>query len=534
MGAEKAGWLVADMYNTFTSLTMQPISKRTVQRMTKLASPLSRILMLRYLKDRGISTVSFGQDTGGGARYAHGFKCCAVAVSFAHLEKDDRVSSFMLDSEVGVRGLSELKAAQIRKCHKILTDAGIDAPTTSPVTGDHAPDQWAVAKLCGREPEGCSSHKIANSVVSGEAFVQATLDEWKGKKGKSILEQWIKSLASSCDAAKTSATTSSGALVRSAFYIENGAWPKDVTLVREIGKRYGFLSANAARLLGGTEPLQRAVDSGDLKCPGSECLQSLLEDSDTRICLAALCFVNAWLLKAFQWIKKDGVVNSIYAEKTAYPAIRSLLENLEEDIGSVPDWIDPDDMLGMNEAVQVGNARGCKVKFKKLMKGTVESLLDEWDHFVDDFPSPSKACTADRKATASSNDFVEGYHGTLSWLGGKFGQQMDPVTLSGLGIFAHNKAILQGLPIRQGDVDKASEILGDESEPATVVHARVHSATKIPQIENQLFNNKTADELRTMYRGYNLPSPPPSTAKDVARAIAHHRYSLTAPQRESQ
>ena len=88
-------------------------------------------------------------------------------------------------------------------------------------------------------------------------------------------------------------------------------------------------------------------------------------------------------------IKKDGVVNSIYAEKTAYPAIRSFLENLEENIGS--DWINPDDMLGMNEAVQVGNARGCKVKFKNLMKGTVKSLPDEWDHFVDDFPSPSNA-----------------------------------------------------------------------------------------------------------------------------------------------
>ena len=82
---------------------------------------------------------------------------------------------------------------------------------------------------------------------------------------------------------------------------------------------------------------------------------------------------------------------------------------------------------------------------------------------------------------------------------------MDPVTLSGLGIFAHNKAILQGLPIRQGDVGKASEILGDESEPATVVHARVHSATKIPQIENQLCNNYTADELRNIYRGITCP-----------------------------
>lgn len=180
-------------------------------------------------------------------------------------------------------------------------------------------------------------------------------------------------------------------------------------------------------------------------------------------------------------------------------------------------------------------SEGCKKR--RVRKGATreygKELLEEWDHFVDDFPSPSTASDAIRNATACSNDFVEGYHGTLSWLGGKFGQQMDPVALSGLAIFAHNKEMLQGLTITQADVDEALRLARDEEEPLSDIHARVHASIKIPQIENSLFKTNKAAQLRKLYNKSNLPSPAPSTAREVARAIAHRQYDAVAPQKNT-
>ena len=247
LGADTTGEVVATFYSAITKTPMDPISEGTIRNWSKLALPLSRTLIGRMLKRKGNIAVSMGQDVGGGARFAFGHKYSAVSVSWAANEKDNTVASLILDVETGVRGRAKDKACQITKCKTALSGLCPEVQPTTTLTGDHAPDQVGAAPLCGCEHEGCATHKIANTVSAAETVLLDGLDNTLDD-GSDRLKTWIGSFATACDAGATAWTTKSGSAVRAYAIAEEGRWPAGMTLQREVGSRFAYISTNAARI----------------------------------------------------------------------------------------------------------------------------------------------------------------------------------------------------------------------------------------------------------------------------------------------
>ena len=340
-----------------------------------------------------------------------------------------------------------------------------------------------------------------------------TLDD-----GSDRLKTWIGSFATACDAGATAWTTKSGSAVRAYAIAEEGRWPAGMTLQREVGSRFAYISTNAARILHHTGRYKDLVAKGHLTIE-NDALEHLLEDRETRLVLAVLTLVNAFFLKALQYLKKDGVKNSKYAEEVGYPAITELISVLKK--GVLPEWVS-EELVGVTQAKTIATTKGNVVKFKKLLKETAGVMEETWTRYLSSWPQPSNATEAQRNATACTNDYVEGFNGYLAWVSGRLMNQTNPCTVLGLAMWGYNSKSLAHIPLKMKDIVAAQK---EPVESIREVYKRIHAVdTKVAE-ENRLAKKFKSHELREQYEKLGLPATQPLLKKDVAKAIATETYT---------
>ena len=340
-----------------------------------------------------------------------------------------------------------------------------------------------------------------------------TLDD-----GSDRLKTWIGSFATACDAGATAWTTKSGSAVRAYAIAEEGRWPAGMTLQREVGSRFAYISTNAARILHHTGRYKDLVAKGHLTIE-NDALEHLLEDRETRLVLAVLTLVNAFFLKALQYLKKDGVKNSKYAEEAGYPAITELISVLKK--GVFPEWVS-EELVGITQAKTIATTKGNVVKFKKLLKETAGVMEETWTRYLSSWPQPSNATEAQRNATACTNDYVEGFNGYLAWVSGRLMNQTNPCTVLGLAMWGYNSESLAHIPLKMKDMVAAQK---EPVESIREVYKRIHAVdTKVAE-ENRLAKKFKSHELREQYEKLGLPATQPLLKKDVAKAIATETHT---------
>ena len=340
-----------------------------------------------------------------------------------------------------------------------------------------------------------------------------TLDD-----GSDRLKTWIGSFATACDAGATAWTKKSGSAVRAYAIAEEGRWPAGMTLQREVGSRFAYISTHAARILHHTGRYKDLVAKGHLTIE-NDALEHLLEDRETRLVLAVLTLVNAFFLKALQYLKKDGVKNSKYAEEVGYPAITELISVLKK--GVFPEWVS-EELVGVTQAKTIATTKGNVVKFKKLLKETAGVMEETWTRYLSSWPQPSNATEAQRNATACTNDYVEGFNGYLAWGSGRLMNQTNPCTVLGLAMWGYNSKSLAHIPLKMKDIVAAQK---EPVESIREVYKRIHAVdTKVAE-ENRLAKKFKSHELREQYEKLGLPATQPLLKKDVAKAIATETYT---------
>ncbi len=491
VGTSNTSSLICALVRLFCGVTMDPIARSTIQEWDWLAGPLSTVLFMGALVASGVQGTSVSQDTSAGARNKHGYKVSALSINAPHPSKPDRVIQAVAHSTVGERGTSAAKGHQLDDLREFAEGEGLPVKFWVFV-GDHASDAMgAPAQMEDPLPfSGCGTHKLSNTVESGERVLASMYPSTNGAKDQ--LADHLKTLSTSQDASKTASTTSSGTLSRSRSIVENsGKWPKDQICQREIGVRFGWRSILSAKALEKAAEYASARDRGDLLVQG-EAVDKILDWEATRRDMAAGTLLYGFMLETFSLLKSKGTLNVLEGRKQ-YPKIRQLLLDLKQ--GAFPSWLSVK-LPGLTAARKIKN--NSPHTFKKIMESVVDTALGQWDDFVSKDESLEAIPLVYQLSVPISNDFLEGYNGTLSFLFSCFTQQANPSKVAGLAAFLHNKGSLDEFGVKWDEVDathlaKAASYSKRFRESVKDIQSRVHHNTKVPQIERKLKDTPALD-----------------------------------------
>lgn len=520
LGLETTGRVIAFVYHLLLGIVMPTIPQRTIQDWDKIAGPISVQFILESLKTRRPEALAWMQDTSSGARHNAGWSASAVGLSMKHPQKDDRVLCAIVDTRVGDRSLTAVKANQIRSCQERLT--GLDLPVPAAMVSDHSNDQAAVAAELAIAYCGCMSHKIAKACESATDAVCDSFDVLKSRT--EVMKSHIRALLVALDAARTKATTQSGLLCKAYLFNDDESGINKLAGKREVGHKYAFHLHCAELILQSRQILRNAVARGDLTIPGSDALQSLLYCEETSAYLTTMTIGSWFFHHAIAAFRADGDIN--YGKAIDVSAqITQLLTRMKasKDINSLKKCFSE-----RNFGILVPGKKGL---FGKTWRIFVTALKEKWEYMLS-LHASTLPSTAELSATPATNDFVEGFFGYMATLGAKLGPSTHPLRLASLATFAYNQHAMMVLcdnPTPSQDLlTKVRKELEWQSHKE--ISLRVHKTIVCTRRENEMKINHSADATKTRFREvFGRATPMPGQKIERIRLIVEREYQPPGP-----
>ena len=412
----------------------------TIAHWDKLALPLSRLLILRKLASLGCHT-SLACDTSAPSRYKCGHRVSTTVVSFPHPSAANKVLQAVIDSRYGCRGTAVAKSVQINSCRKVIVDSHVRAPVA--LTADHAPDMSLLAKLVSLPFFGCATHKVGRTIFLAEHVLREVM--WGRQLSTSDKEQddpllcTLRTISVACSPERTSMTTSSGNLSRARLTYESKGRPDGWSMQRITGIKFCARSFCAANFLQNSATVERLTRLADMEIPGSDALEKV--QTDTYQLDLAISSVLSHLFTCSVSLFKEGGTSNVQATHSTFPQIADMIETISAHTMSKPfppSWC-RDTAPGIKQAMKT---RKSKKGFSALYKKVGRKLSEQWNHFTNDFEDHcSRLGDEQMGAVAGTTCFVEGAHGTLSYLMKCLGPDTHPASIVSLAGFAHNKQV---------------------------------------------------------------------------------------------
>ncbi len=116
IGAETTGELISFIHYLLLGIKMDAVPRATIQRWDKIAGTVMVNMILDAVVEHCPQALSWMQDSSSGARYSSGWHATVVGLSLKHPAIENRVISFILDTKIGYRNLSEVKCDQLKSC----------------------------------------------------------------------------------------------------------------------------------------------------------------------------------------------------------------------------------------------------------------------------------------------------------------------------------------------------------------------------------------------------------------------------------
>ncbi len=518
VGLGTTGRLLSFIFKLLFGTDVPLVPSSTLGTWDKLAGPLSVHLILKELTRRRPASLAWMQDTSSGARHGAGWSVSAVGLSMKHPCTDGRVLCSIMDTEVGNRGLAEVKADQIRGCESRLVSSGLPRPTA--IVGDHSNDQASVAGQLSVTFCGCMSHKLAKACEYAMSAVCASYDDVKKKPGADILRGNMSALLTALDAARTKATTQSGLLCKAYLFADESSSVGLLAGIREVGHKYGFHLHLADRLLHSRSQLKKAKNAEDLTITGSTALYNLLECRATATYLSVMAIGSWFFHHCIALFRQDGDVNYSKA-KECCEVITVLISEMKccKDIAAVQKCFPSRDFTTLIDVCD-------KRSFTKTWRKFVDVLESKWIYMLSLHADP-KTSTAALNATPATNDFVEGFFGFVATLGAKLGPTVHPLRLTSLATFAYNRrTLLELCPELQLDAGVLTELRsGLKWESQKEICFRVHKNVTCARREGELMKRSAEETTEVFKKVFGVKTEVPARKVLRVRQIVDKQYT---------
>ncbi len=538
IGVDSTRELIVEFIDLFFGIQISPPSRGTINEWDWVSGPLSFVLgaqqMKQVFKDKQYGT-SISQDSAAAGRDKCGYGVSVLSLNMPHPTEVDCVLQLVGFVEAAERGRAVDKAGQSDKFKAYCRERGIPVEYWV-FSCDHATDVINVGQEAEEKMlvQGCGSHKMSNTVSTCESSLAEKLHGAATKKTDPLAAS-LKTFTKALDSSATASTTGSGLLARSRAYIEHGSLPKNTVGQTEVGTRFGWRSILSSKVMGQLDKHIKMVDKDELSIPGSDALERLLNDTDYHMDMAVGTLIHVWMLDFFKLTKKGGVKN-VLTGKAVFPVISERLRSLKcSGKGEVhfPEWVDHE-IVGVTKALKVANDN--RAVFRATAAKMVDDGLKTWDRFVDKDADLSKVPLVYLYSVPICTDFLEGYHGTLSWLFRHYGQYMHPTKCSLLTMFLHNKGSLKELGVQYSKVTRADLVEANRfcntyfRESMVAVQTRYHEAASLPKLEADI-RSTPFEEVMELCEEYDIEY---TTKKLITGELAQRMYQERRPQRLSE